>query len=231
MCAVWFGISFGWYGTVLWFPSYFAARAAAAPTDADAAALLSPPPPALHARPAPLDARPFADQLAVAFANLPGNVLSVVMIDAWGRRATLAAGLSAGALCALAFAAVPRNANGAALAAACAFNGASVGAWNALDTYRRAKSGKGSAHLCRPFVRTDLTPANLRCQRGADAHGGARHGPGPDVRSGPPGCHRGTVCQRAPAGGVARGAAAAWRRRHAAGAFAYAALQALASAD
>ena len=127
--AVWFGISFGWYGTVLWFPAYFAAR-----DRGDGAA--PPPPDALPgARPPPLDARPFADQLAVAAANLPGNALSLVLIDTLGRRATLAASLAAGALCALAFAAVPRENARAALAAACAFNGVSVGAWNALDTY------------------------------------------------------------------------------------------------
>ncbi len=133
MCAVWASISFGWYGTVLWFPEYFARRGA--PAAADAAAAAASPPPGPGAPPAALDARPFADQLAVAFANLPGNLLSVVLIESLGRRATLAAGLAAGALCALAFAAVPRGNGGAALAAACAFNGASVGAWNALDTY------------------------------------------------------------------------------------------------
>jgi hypothetical protein len=145
MCAVWFGISWGWYGTVLWFPVYFAQRNKAA--DAGDSVSFAPPPPLMGTtRPAPLDARPFADQLAVALANLPGNALSLVLIDRLGRRATLAASLVAGALAALAFAFVPRRAAGAALAAACAFNGASVGAWNALDTY--------SAELMPTSVRT-----------------------------------------------------------------------------
>ena len=164
---MWFGISFGWYGTVLWFPQYFKARNAAADADAGAPPPL---PPAPGARPAPLDARPFADQLAVALANLPGNALSIALIDSIGRRATLATSLAAGAFCALAFALVPRSAGGAALAAACAFNGASVGAWNALDCYSSevmptavrstglglmSAAGRGGA-ICAQFVNARL---------------------------------------------------------------------------
>lgn len=168
LCFVWFGISFGWYGTVLWFPSYFKERNATANAPPPAPPLPGAPPP-------PLDARPFADQLAVALANLPGNALSIYLIDSIGRRATLAASLAAGAVCALAFALVPRSAGGAALAAACAFNGASVGAWNALDCYSAevmptavrttglglmSAAGRGGA-ICAQFVNARLLRVSL----------------------------------------------------------------------
>ena len=130
LCLVWFGISLGWYGTVLWFPEYFKSRAAAAN--------IAPPgpPPAPGAPPPHLDASPFTAQLAVAASNLPGNLVSMWSVDALGRRMTLASSLAAGALAALAFAFMPANAGqGGALAAACAFNALSVGAWNALECY------------------------------------------------------------------------------------------------
>jgi len=123
---VWCAISFGWYGTVLWFPEYFAAREeAASPAPA--------PQPGAGAQ--PLSSTPFTSQLAVAASNLPGNLLSVWLIDRVGRRATLAASLAGGAAAALLFAFAPGGRGGLALGAACAFNGVSVGAWNALDTY------------------------------------------------------------------------------------------------
>lgn len=123
-----FALGFGWYGLVLWVPEFFTLRGVQA---AQAAARLAPAP-SLGAAPsaavACLDARPFWDQLAVSAANLPGNVLSLYTIDRLGRRRTLFVSLFLGALCALAFAAAPVGSDGAALAAACAFNGVTVGA-------------------------------------------------------------------------------------------------------
>ena len=130
LCLVWFGISLGWYGTVLWFPEFFKSRAAAASITPPG------PPPAPGAPPPHLDSSPFTAQLAVAASNLPGNLVSMWSVDTLGRRLTLASSLAAGALAALAFAFMPANAGqGGALAAACAFNALSVGAWNALECY------------------------------------------------------------------------------------------------
>lgn len=66
-CVVWFGLSFGWYGTVLWFPEFFKERAETAAA--------TPPPPGPATGPLPW--QPFAEQLAVAASNLPGNLLSL----------------------------------------------------------------------------------------------------------------------------------------------------------
>ena len=110
---VWFALSFGWYGLMLWFPEFFSrakGRAEGAPSG-----------------------DVYAENLMVALANLPGNVASAFAIDRLGRRVTLAGCMAAAAVAAAAFAAAP-GAN-APVAAACAFNALSVGGWNALDAY------------------------------------------------------------------------------------------------
>jgi len=125
LAAVWAGISFGWYGTVLWFPTYLSRRSGSAP----------PPPSPPGATPG-LDAYAFEAQLAIACSNLPGNLLSLWLIDAVGRRRTLAYSLAGGAGAALLFAfAPPGSGQGLQLFAACLFNGVSVAAWNGLDAY------------------------------------------------------------------------------------------------
>lgn len=174
MLAVWFAISFGWYGAVLWFPTYFSVRpqaysrlwfldqpssyhterqglsahprlaapalrlpeqerasAAAAAASADG----GPPGPPPAPGPPAIDRTAYTDQLLVAISNLPGNILSVVLIDRIGRRKTLAVGLAAGALFGAAFAFAPAGRGGLAVVAACGYNGVSVSAWNSLDTY------------------------------------------------------------------------------------------------
>ena len=111
---VWFALSFGWYGLMLWFPEFFSrakGRAEGAPSG-----------------------DVYAENLMVALANLPGNVASAFAIDRLGRRVTLAGCMAAAAVAAFAFAAAPADKN-APVAAACAFNALSVGGWNALDAY------------------------------------------------------------------------------------------------
>lgn len=44
-----------------------------------------------------IDRSAYTDQLLVAISNLPGNILSVYLIDRVGRRKTLAVGLGLGA--------------------------------------------------------------------------------------------------------------------------------------
>jgi MFS family permease len=61
-----------------------------------------------------------------------GNIASIYLVDAWGRKLTTAACLAGACVAALLFAAAP--AQGVwPLLAACAFNAISTGGWNALD--------------------------------------------------------------------------------------------------
>ena len=115
----------------MWFPTYFSERRAASGGGA------APPPPAPPGSSVPgLDAFAFLAQLAVALSNLPGNALSLYLVDVVGRRRTLAGSLTGGAASALLFAFAPSGGGSAlSLAAACIFNGVSVAAWNSLDTY------------------------------------------------------------------------------------------------
>ena len=101
---VWFALSFGWYGLMLWFPE-FASRAKGRAEGAPSGDV-------------------YAENLMVALANLPGNVASAFAIDRLGRRVTLAGCMAAAAVAAAAPAARRQN---APVAAACAFNALSVG--------------------------------------------------------------------------------------------------------
>ena len=107
---MWFALSFGWYGLMLWFPEFFSREEGAPSEDV------------------------YAENLMVALANLPGNVASAFAIDRLGRRKTLAGCMAAAAVAAAVAAAAPAAA-GSPVAAACAFNALSVGGWNALDAY------------------------------------------------------------------------------------------------
>jgi VNT family MFS transporter (synaptic vesicle glycoprotein 2) len=101
------GLSGGWYSTVLWIPEYFKRRGAAGSSI-------------------------YAETFAVAAANLPGNLISLWLVDRLGRRLTCCWCLAGACAAALFFSQAP--AQGAwPLVAACAFNGISVGGWNSLD--------------------------------------------------------------------------------------------------
>ena len=112
---VWFALSFGWYGLMLWFPEFFSRRSAGGEEGAPSGDV-------------------YAENLMVALANLPGNVASAFAIDRLGRRKTLAGCMAAAAAAAAVAAAAPAAA-GSPVAAACAFNALSVGGWNTLDAY------------------------------------------------------------------------------------------------
>jgi MFS family permease len=76
MLLGWFGLSFGWYGLVLWMPSLFAAQGLAMSM--------------------------YEDALLVALANLPGNVVSAWLIDRpeVGRKGLCVASMAGAAGCA-----------------------------------------------------------------------------------------------------------------------------------
>lgn len=107
LSVAWMGLCGGWYATVLWVPRYFEARGA------DASSV-------------------YRQTLAVALANLPGNIASVYLVDALGRRLTACLCMAGACISALLFAAAPAYGSWPTVAA-CVFNGISVGGWNSLD--------------------------------------------------------------------------------------------------
>jgi MFS family permease len=134
IAAIWFALSFGWYGTMLWLPEAFARDASSSFRDSDASGRVS--------------QRVYLENLLVALAAAPGNVASAFSVDAVGRVKTLligACGACASALAFAAVAAVSRDARAkmtagdekddwyAFVICACLFNALSVGGWNALD--------------------------------------------------------------------------------------------------
>jgi len=135
LAAIWFALSFGWYGTMLWLPEAFARdKSSSSFRDSDANGRVS--------------QRVYLENLLVALAAAPGNVASAFSVDAVGRVKTLlvgACGACASALAFAAVAAVSRDARAKTTAGdekddwfafvlcACLFNALSVGGWNALD--------------------------------------------------------------------------------------------------
>jgi MFS family permease len=126
---VWFSLSWGWYGMMLWLPEFFARLN----NDDDGEGGAS-------------SSNVYAENMAVAWANLPGNVASAFLVDSIGRRATLVRCMGLAAIAAAAFAAgvsfmrhtsstSPDAARRLYVASACVFNALSVGGWNSLDLY------------------------------------------------------------------------------------------------
>lgn len=100
-------MSFGWYGTSLWMPTVFAARGASG-------------------------SQLYKENLLVALANAPGNLLSALTIDRAGRRVPLMLSMGGGACAVLFFSATPAQ-NAWGVVFMCVFNSLSVVGWNALD--------------------------------------------------------------------------------------------------
>ena len=129
LAATWFALSFGWYGTILWLPEYFAR------SSADVS----------HESRERVTKRVYVENLLVALANLPGNFASAYSVDAVGRVRTLLFGTCGACASALAFAGIVAVAGGdgsggdfekkwvAFVLCASTFNALSVGGWNALD--------------------------------------------------------------------------------------------------
>ncbi|WP_109472965.1 MFS transporter [Ornithinimicrobium cavernae] len=101
----WFGVNFAYYGAFIWIPSLLYA---------DGFTLV----------------RSFQFTLIITLAQLPGYALSALLIEVWGRRATLAAFLAASAVSAVLFG----QAQSATmlLVTGCALSMANLGAWGAL---------------------------------------------------------------------------------------------------
>ncbi len=105
LMIVWFCLSFGWYGLILWIPTLF--------VDAD------------------FELNVYQDSFLVAASNLPGNLISAVLMDRIGRKGVLAGSLFAACACA---AGMPfARSEVAAVVTACTLNAVSTASWNALD--------------------------------------------------------------------------------------------------
>ncbi|KNC48400.1 major facilitator superfamily transporter [Thecamonas trahens ATCC 50062] len=105
LAIVWFGLSFGWYGLILWIPTLF--------DDAN------------------LSFSVYASVFIVAAANLPGNIVSAVLMDRIGRKNVLVGTMTTAAGLGVLFAFSHRA--GLVITVASAFNAVSIGGWNALD--------------------------------------------------------------------------------------------------
>jgi hypothetical protein len=105
LSVVWFCISFGWYGLILWLPTLFKAS--------------------------DIELDVYQDAFLVTAANLPGNLVSAFLMDRVGTKAVLAASLvlAAGSAAAFPFA----RSEATVLLAACSLNAVSTCSWNALD--------------------------------------------------------------------------------------------------
>jgi putative MFS transporter len=101
----WFGVNFSYYGAFIWIPSLLVAQGYSL-------------------------TRSFAFTLIITLAQLPGYAVAAVLIEVWGRRATLASFLLGSAVSAIWFG--QAGSEGAIIAAGCALSFFNLGAWGAL---------------------------------------------------------------------------------------------------
>ncbi|WKN47104.1 MFS transporter [Nocardioides sp. Arc9.136] len=103
--AVWFGVNFSYYGAFIWIPSLLVA---------DGMDLV----------------RSFGFTLVITLAQLPGYAAAAVLVELWGRRATLSTFLVGSAVSAVLFGRADSEA--AIIAAGMALSFFNLGAWGAL---------------------------------------------------------------------------------------------------
>lgn len=119
---VWFGVNFSYYGAFLWIPSLLVARGHDVTTS-------------------------FGYTLVITLAQLPGYALAAVLVEAWGRRSTLALFLLGSAVAAWFFG--QSDSATSILVAGSALSFCNLGAWGALyaitpEIYPTAVRGSGA---------------------------------------------------------------------------------------
>lgn len=120
--AVWFFVNFSYYGAFIWIPTLLVGQGFGL-------------------------VRSFEFTLVITLAQLPGYAVAAWLVEAWGRRATLATFLAGSAVAAACFGfagSVP-----AIIAAGCALSFFNLGAWGALyaigpEVYPTAVRGTGT---------------------------------------------------------------------------------------
>jgi putative MFS transporter len=120
--AAWFGVNFSYYGAFIWIPSLLVSQGFSL-------------------------TRSFGFTLIITMAQLPGYAAAAFLIEAWGRRATLATFLAGSAISAFAFG--QAGSETAIIAAGCALSFFNLGAWGALyavtpEVYPTALRGTGA---------------------------------------------------------------------------------------
>jgi len=105
MCVIWWSLSFGWYGLILWIPELFDKSG--------------------------FDVNVYESAFLVSASNLPGNIVSLILVEIIGRKYLLAMDMGASAVLAVGFAF--SDSKWAIVPIAMCFNGISIGGWNALD--------------------------------------------------------------------------------------------------
>ncbi|HEX6054646.1 MAG TPA: MFS transporter, partial [Intrasporangium sp.] len=120
--ATWFGVNFSYYGAFIWIPSLLVSQGFSL-------------------------TKSFEFTLIITVAQLPGYAAAAFLIEAWGRRATLATFLAGSAISAYAFGQAGSEA--AIIAAGCALSFFNLGAWGALyavtpEVYPTSLRGTGA---------------------------------------------------------------------------------------
>ena len=120
--ATWFGVNFSYYGAFIWIPSLLVSQGFSL-------------------------TKSFGFTLIITLAQLPGYAAAAFLIEAWGRRATLATFLAGSAISAYAFGQAGSEA--AIIAAGCALSFFNLGAWGALyavtpEVYPTSLRGTGA---------------------------------------------------------------------------------------
>lgn len=105
LLLIWFTLSFGSYGISTWIANLFRDLG---------------------------EVSPYADSFIFAAANLPGNVISYLLIERVGRRRLLLWGMSLAAICSMSFA-LDAKQRATVVTCAALFNAMSVVGWNSLD--------------------------------------------------------------------------------------------------
>lgn len=120
--VVWFGTNYSYYGAFIWIPTLLAASG--------------------------MDlVRSFGYTLVITLAQLPGYLAAAVLVEVWGRRATLSTFLGGSAVAALAFGSADTGTG--VVAAGLALSFCNLGAWGALyavspEVYPTALRGTGT---------------------------------------------------------------------------------------
>jgi MFS family permease len=105
LMIIWFTLSFGSYGLTTWITTLFIAIG---------------------------ERNPYQDSFIFALANLPGNMISVLLVDTYGRKRLLFSGMILAGFCSIGFAFSGKRKDVVVLCAAL-FNCFSVIGWNSLD--------------------------------------------------------------------------------------------------
>lgn len=105
LMAIWFTLSFGSYGLSTWISSIFVDIG---------------------------ESNPYEDSFIFSLANLPGNLVSILFVDKYGRKNLLFIGMFLSGLCSIGFA-IERESKNIVVLCAALFNAFAVVGWNSLD--------------------------------------------------------------------------------------------------